>query len=470
MKKILAYLLPLALLASACQPKFEMTPPKSGTVKNLEFAENYYVTAQGDGLKDGDGWGNALPFSEFLTRLSDPERPLADACFHIREGNYTISFDLGYLPLSKTVGCVRGGYSKELTLDDLSKCDPDRFPTVFNGGGDGAFIYLTEGELRFDNICFKNFLQPTDMATNLVGRGSAVFGINGATYQSASVNCNGCRFEGNVNGYDGSSSSYDGGSCVFLSKGYFKARDCVFRDNRSRSRGGAIRTYDKQSVLFLDRCLFTGNTLSASFGSAIQNTSGTVCMNNCTLVDNVGAGGTLNGGGSFFVANSTLLDSADGSDVNNAAFRCESAEGTGSLIVASVFSHKGATGTGIHLNGVLTSRGYNLIKNVSLTAGKVDPTTADDSVRDQVLEGAFEGNCWKWNLSQVSPAPAAYATVDPVYAAALSFNPYAYCGVYVLGRVFASWVGPASFALDCRKSARGLERFQMGAYDPNIDL
>ena len=69
MKKILAYLLPLALLASACQPKFEMTPPKSGTVKNLEFAENYYVTAQGDGLKDGDGWGNALPFSELLTRL-----------------------------------------------------------------------------------------------------------------------------------------------------------------------------------------------------------------------------------------------------------------------------------------------------------------------------------------------------------------------------------------------------------------
>ena len=477
MRKILIYLLP-CLAFAACQPHFDMVPPTEGTGQQQEFNDNWFVTKDGSGVKNGSDWNNAIPFDDFLTRLASPAASFADAGIHIQEGTYLVTEKDKYMAITKDVLCVRGGYSKDLMYDDLSKCDPEKYPTVFIGDvdgdgvageGDGAFVYITDGNIRFDNITFRGFYQSAEMDSELGGKGSAVFGINGS-YLTTSVECRNCIFEGNVNGVSGTS-SHEGGSCAFVTQGYFKARDCVFKNNSATSRGGVLRTIGKTAVLFLDRCLFTGNKISGSFGSAIQNSDGVVCANNCTMVGNTGKGSTLNGGGAFFIANSTVIDSSAPDGTNNAAFRCESKLDRNSTMINSVFSNTETTGIGILMNsgGVIVSRGFNLIKSVYLGNDCIDPSVADDLKKDIILTGSLSEDCWQWDIAQVEEDLKGYATADEVYDAAVNFNPASYCTISVLGRAYATWVTPNAFAVDARGELRGDDGFQPGSYDPNLD-
>ncbi len=476
MKRISLYLFVGLMVAAACQPQFEMVPPGSGNHAS-EFSENWYVTRNGAGLKSGADWTNAISFATFLKMITDPSYALSSAAFHIQEGTYQVTRKDGYNALSSDVLCIRGGYSAALEYADLSLCNPDLYPTVFTGDadgngtvgeGDGAFAYVSSGNIRFDNITFKDFYLSKSGANALGGKGSAVFGINGP-YLSTSVECRNCIFEGNVNAVN-DNAGREGGPCAFVSQGYFKAYNCVFRNNSANSRGGAVRTNERLGVLFLDRCLFTGNTLTGgSFGSAIQCSAGEVCMNNCTLVGNSGTGSTLNGGGAFLVVNSTIIDDAEPTEYN-AAFRCESSADAGSIVINSVFSSSKAGGTGLILNnGVLRSGGFNLFKNVVLSGTGTDPLTSDDTVKDAVLAGTLESRWWKWDVAQVLSDIRSFAIVDDIYDTAVSFNPVAYCNISVLGRAYANWVTPYAFAKDARGEVRGDDRYQPGSYDPNID-
>lgn len=478
MKKSIIYTVVL-LAAAACQPHFDMVPPGDGVVITQEFTENWYVSQEGSGVKNGSDWNNALPFEDFLRLISNPASALSDAGIHIKEGVYLVTEKDKYLNISKDILCIRGGYRADLSYDDVSACDPKLYPTVFTGDvdgngtagdGDGAFAYVTDGSVRFENITFTNFYQSAAMAAEIGGKGSAVFGINGP-YLTTSVECNNCIFEGNVNGV--SASAQDGGPCAFVTQGYFKARNCVFRNNSANSRGGAIRTCDKKGVLYLDRCLFTGNKLTGStWGSAIQCSAGVICANNCTMVGNTGAGSTLNGGGAFFLANTTIIDGSAANGTNNGAFRCESKQECKTTIINSVFSNSDNSGHGICLNGsssTLISRGFNVLKSVNKSDGVTDPTVKEDLVKDIVLAGELKDNCWVWDIAQVEADLKGYAVADEIYDAAVAFDPSAYCEISVLGRAFATWVSPTSFAIDGRGSSRGDDGLQPGSYDPNLD-
>lgn len=475
MKSIARYLLFVLLLASSCQPKFDMVPP--GTRSSApEFSENWYVTQDGAGLKNGYDWNNALSISAFFNMISASDASYANSAFHIREGRYLMTNANAIKILTRDVGCIRGGYSASLTYADLSACDPNLYPTVFTGDvnnngqadeGDGAFAYVQGGNLRFENIRFEKFYLSKAAAAALGGEGSAVFGINGP-YLSTSVLCRNCIFEGNVNAED-AAAAREGGPCVFLNQGYFKATGCIFRSNAAHSRGGALRINKKLGVAMLDRCLFSDNHIDDQYGSAIQVSAGNLCMNNTTLVDNVGNGSTLNGGGAFLIVNSTLIDGAEPSP-SNAAFRCESTGDAHTTIINSVFSSTKAEGAGLLLNnGVILSKGFNLIKKVVLSGTSVSPVREDDTVKDEVLSGALEGLCWKWDIAQVQDSMNGYAIVDEVYDASTDFDSVNYSSISVLGRSYASWITPQNFFRDARGSVRGDERFQPGAYDPNID-
>ena len=478
MKHFYLYLIPCLLLAG-CQPYFEMVPPSGGTSTVQEFNENWYVTKNGTGVKNGSDWSNSMPFSEFLAMISNTTTGLSDAGIHIQEGEYLVTDADAFITISKDILCIRGGYSKDLLYDDLSKCDPELYPTIFTGDvsgdgeagvGDGAFVFLSEGSIRFDNITFRNFYQSQAIATELEGKGSAVFGINGS-YLKTSVECNNCKFENNVNSVSGTSGQ-EGGPCAFITEGYFKARDCSFTGNSGNSRGGAIRTNGKKGVVFLDRCLFRGNTLTGgSFGSAIQNSAGVICMNNTTMVGNIGPGSTLNGGGSFFVGSSTIVDGSAPDGTNNAAFRCESKKEQGTVIINSVFTNTNTAGYGLLMNasGVLVSKGYNVIKSIYLGSGCVDPTVGADLTKDIQLEGELDEGVWQWDVAKLGEDFKAYAVSDNVYAAAQAFDPSAYCDISVLGRAFANWVNPLSFSLDGRGEDRGEDAIQPGAYDQYLD-
>ena len=453
----------------ACQPYFPMVPPGEAVQVTQEFNDNWYVTQDGSGVKNGSDWNNALPFQDFVKMISNATTALSDAGIHIQEGEYVVTGADEVIKITKDILCIRGGYSSELEYDDLSKCDPDLYPTVFMG--EGAFIYLTEGNIRFDNIEFRGFKQSAAIAESVGGKGSAVFGINGP-YLTTSVECRNCIFRDNVNEVAGTSSQ-EGGPCAYVAQGYFKAKDCTFTGNSANSRGGAIRTIGKQAVLYLDRCLFTGNSLTGgNFGSAIQNSDGVICMNNCTLVGNHGGGATLNGGGAFFIANSTIIDDSALSGTTNAAFRCESKKDAGTTIINSVFGNANAGGCGIVVNSngaTLISKGYNFVKSVSLGEGCVDPTVGDDIKKDIVLAGTLDEGVWQWDIEQIAEDMKEYATEDDVYDAALNFNPALYSNISVLGRAYATWVTALAFSVDGRGEDRGEDGFQPGSYDPNLD-
>ena len=479
MKQILRYFIPICLLAASCQPHFDMVPPGTGGGgTQQEFADNWFVTKDGSGAKTGSDWNNALPFKSFLAMIANTTTGLSDAGIHIQEGTYVVPSGAGkFLTVSKDILCVRGGYSKDLTYDDLSKCDPAACPTVFTGDvngngeadeGDGAFVYLTGGMVRFENITFKNFYKSNSLDKETEGKIGAVFGVNG-TYNATSVECNNCIFEGNVNGYT-SDAGLQGGPCAFVSEGYFKARACVFKGNSANSRGGALRTCSKSSVLFLDRCFFEGNAVSDTWGKAIQISDGVLCANNCTFVGHSGNGSTVNGGGGFFLSSNTIIDDSSPNGTSNAAFRCESKSDRKSILINNVFGNANASGCGLTLNssGTFISRGYNVFKTVTCADGISDPSAAEDLKKDAVLTGSVEDNCWKWDISQVEEELKGYACADDIYDAAVSFDPSAYCSIAVLGRAYATWVTPNSFALDGRGEERG-EDFQPGSYDPNLD-
>lgn len=470
----------LSVLLAACQPHFDMVPPDGSGPVAQEFTENWYVTQNGSGSKDGSDWSNALPFKTLIQRISSSAASFSDAGIHIQEGTYLLNAKDSCIVLNSDILCIRGGYSSDLKYDDLSKCDPDMYPTIFTGDvngdgvandGDAAFAYVSEASVRFENITFRNFYLSPALNSKLGSKGGAVFGINGQ-YLTTSVECRNCIFEGNANGIS-SSANQEGGPCAYVWEGYFKARGCAFIGNAANSRGGAIRTNGKSAVIFLDACFFKGNRIEAQWGSAIQNSAGVICANNCTMIQNTGAGSTLNGGGAFFLANCTILDDAEPSGSNNAAFRCESKANCGTMLINNVLGSTNAAGYGLILNagGTLLSKGYNLIKSAYLADGCSDPTLTSDLKKDVVLAGSLDEDafCWEWDFDQIKDDFLEFAVTDDVYDAAVLFDPSGYCSIAVLGRAFATWATPNAFAVDCRGEIRGDDGFQPGAYDPNLD-
>ncbi|MDX9868872.1 MAG: choice-of-anchor Q domain-containing protein [Kiritimatiellia bacterium] len=178
--------------------------------------------------------------------------------------------------------------------------------TAATGNGGGCFVSAVAGRLYFDGVRFVG-----NSAGNWGERGGGAINVS-----PGSVVCSNCVFSDNstlgrggaVNCYSTTSNSVFG-CCVFrdnVAKGYGGAvyatanpvlfEDCLFHGNASTNGyGGAVGLGDfalkyDSSALTARRCLFAGNTSILGYGGALYlcSTSGLAhAVENCTLFGNV---------------------------------------------------------------------------------------------------------------------------------------------------------------------------------------
>lgn len=147
-----------------------------------------------------------------------------------------------------------------------------------------------------------------------------------------------------------------------LNAGSFTAMDCVFRDNKATLGAGVASGYSNQNTsLILQRCLFSGNAVTAGFGGALMNISlngitSTALVEDSAFISNsaTGGGGAIYNSGNNGIANMTVRQCTI---TGNSASSTEG--GGGVLNYATV-----ATGT-----ANLTVTHCTIVKNTSLTRG-----------------------------------------------------------------------------------------------------
>ena len=466
----------LSLLgAGACQKTYQMVPPPSASssddsLDDEDFGGNketaIFVTPYGEGEMDGTSWDNAIDADTFLSLLSDPT-DLSKAKIYLAEGDYYMSGGSVFGPeIRKKIGSVMGGYSILSKGTDLSSRDVAIHTTVFSGDvnknkradeGDCGLLCVLGGTSSFDGIIFRNgYINEKTASSQKSGAG--VFVDGDADTWVEFVNC---RFEDCVSA--ATTPGYAGGAAVYVKAGQARLKACELTGCSGVSRGGALRCNNDNAILFLDQCSIHGNSVKYDWGSGLQLSSGTICVNNSTFCSNVvgwqGSGGTVNGGGAMLVLNSTII-----SDDTTAGIRCESDSRNASFFANNIsLNTNGAPGFLLNGNGkVAVSGGHNIFNKV---AGELQ-SDASDVTYDTDLKnfGSLENGAYIWDNAKVSLAT--YATATEIDGYAREFSPVI-CPVAEIGKVFAEWCD--GFAVDGRGKARNPEKLLPGAYDPCLE-
>ena len=411
------------LVSQACQEDYEMVDPPMITdydddldeeVVLQKGLESYFVTQFGEGDMDGTSWDQAMDVAGFRKLLS------------------------GSIDLSKsTIYMSQGKYVMSET------------------GGLGVII--RKDIKGIEGVTFQyGYLSNNDAKSNECGSGIYINGnVNSTSVELTDCIIRDCKTEA-VNGQGGVA----GGTAILIASGSSKLNNVKFLDNAADSRGGAIRCNSNKAVVFMNNCLITGNSVRELFGVGIQISSGHICMNNTTIVGNPGKGAALNGGGSFMLANSTIV----GHDIDQeyGAFRCETSIDGDTKFINNLLISENSTAPSFILNGAnkeAYSMGYNLYQRVNNFTMGVSDTAYPTLVNGNLTE---EG-VYKWNIDQIGQV-GGYATKQAVINAVKSFNPAA-SPMVNLGEVFVEWMGEDAFGLDQRGVTRNPDKMQMGAYD-----
>ena len=489
MKKIITIfaLTTLLVLPEACQKYYPMVAPPVKEVEDdldeeIGGSMPFFVTELGAGKMDGSSWDNAMDASGLYDLLTNYQN-LSRQPVYVAEGKYVLSNTAGEgLTITKDLYNVKGGFSKTSTWTSIADWDPEKYPTIFSGDvngndradeGDCALIKVTGGHVNFEGISFRHGYLDQALSETLKGQIGAGIYVNGVP-ASTSVTVVGCEFKDNLTLADNNKNgSVCGGPGVLVQSGLFKARDSRFINNTGSSggRGGAVRFNSDEACGFFDRCLFSGNILPGKFGSAIQLSSGHLCLNNTTFVDNVGECGVVNGGGAFLVVNTTILGDSD--DRSDYVFRCESNTGKSTRFINNVFMSEKSSSYGLNVNQNtpdITSMGGNIYQGVKYgdngdrSATIFTPATTD-VVRTVI--GTIEGGCWLYDASAAGMSN--YVTAANVIDTVKSFAPTMSASFANLGLTFLEWVGEEGFKVDYRGQARNPEKFQPGSYDANLN-
>lgn len=461
--------------AGSCQKTYQMVPPPSASssddsLDDEDFGGNketaIFVTPFGEGEMDGSSWENAFDADTFLGLLSD-QTDLSKAKIYLSEGDYYMSSGSVFGPeIRKKIGAVMGGYSIMSKGTDVSARDVVNHATVFSGDvnknsradeGDCGLLCVYGGTSSFDGITFRSGYI-SEKTASAKKSGAGVFVDGDADTWVEFVNC---RFENCVSA--ATTNGIAGGAAVYVISGQARLKDCELSGCSGVSRGGALRCNNDNAILFLDKCNVHGNSVRSDWGSGLQLSSGTICVNNSTFcsnaVGNQGAGGTVNGGGAMLVLNSTII-----SDDTTAGIRCESDSRNASFFANNIsLNTNGAPG--FLLNGsdrVATSGGHNIFNRV---AGALQ-SAASDVTYDTDLKnfGSLENGAYIWDNSKVSLAT--YATAAEIEGYAREFKPVI-CPVAEIGKVFAEWCD--GFAVDGRGKSRNPAKLLPGAYDPCLE-
>ena len=461
--------------AGSCQKTYQMVPPPSASssddsLDDEDFGGNketaIFVTPFGEGEMDGSSWENAFDADTFLGLLSD-QTDLSKAKIYLSEGDYYMSSGSVFGPeIRKKIGSVMGGYSIMSKGTDVSARDVVNHATVFSGDvnknsradeGDCGLLCVYGGNSSFDGITFRNGYI-SEKTASAKKSGAGVFVDGDADTWVEFVNC---RFENCVSA--ATTNGIAGGAAVYVISGQARLKDCELTGCSGISRGGALRCNNDNAILFLDKCSVHGNSVRSDWGSALQLSSGTICVNNSTFcsnaVGNNGAGGTVNGGGAMLVLNSTII-----SDDTTAGIRCESDSRNASFFANNIsLNTNGAPGFLLNGNGrVATSGGHNIFNKV---AGELQSATSDVTYDTDLKNfGTLENGAYIWDKAKVSLAT--YATAAEIEGYAREFKPVI-CPVAEIGKVFAEWCD--GFAVDGRGKSRNPAKLLPGAYDPCLE-
>lgn len=382
------------------QQKPEPEPDQPGDdPQDPTTSNDVFVTPEGAGDKSGSSWENALGMAEFRPMFgSDYGAKTAEDCaaldgktFHFMEGSYCATsaekdrLKIDFNSYGKPCTIVfLGGYDSSSTGVDLSKRDPSANVTKFTGDRNGNGK-ADDGDTGI--LCLDAFVNLTmDGFTFAHSKGSArwkqkAFILN-TDKDGAWVNLslNDCKFE-DLYDYNDSDAKYEGGAALWICcRSTAMINNCEFTDCHSTSRGGAVRLNDGNSVAFINGCTFHGNSISDSWGNAIQISNGNFFMNNSTISNCTGKGGALNGGGNWLVVNSTIVNSFDAGSVgSNMTLRNESKTANNITgIVNSVVIYNGEGNSVVVTNSDrnLASYGHNLIGayNEHFTPASADKT------------------------------------------------------------------------------------------------
>lgn len=461
--------------AGSCQKTYQMVPPPSASssddsLDDEDFGGNketaIFVTPFGEGEMDGSSWENAYDADTFLGLLSD-QTDLSKAKIYLSEGDYYMSSGSVFGPeIRKKIGAVMGGYSIMSKGTDVTARDVVNHATVFSGDvnknnradeGDCGLLCILGGTSSFDGITFRNgYMSETTASAQKSGAGVYVEGDADTWVEFVN-----CRFEDCESA--ASTPSYAGGAAVYVKAGQARLKACELTGCSGASRGGALRCNNDKAILFLDKCSIHGNSVKYDWGSGLQLSSGTICVNNSTFCANSvgwqGSGGTVNGGGAMLVLNSTII-----SDDTTAGIRCESDSRNASFFANNIsLNTNGAPGFLLNGNGrVAVSGGHNIFNKV---AGELK-SAASDVTYDTDLKnfGSLENGAYIWDNSKVSLGT--YATATEIDGYAREFKPVI-CPVAEIGKVFAEWCD--GFAVDGRGKARNPEKLLPGAYDPCLE-
>lgn len=461
--------------AGSCQKTYQMVPPPSASSSDDDLGDEdfggnketaIFVTPFGEGEMDGSSWENAYDADTFLGLLSD-QTDLSKAKIYLSEGDYYMSSGSVFGPeIRKKIGAVMGGYSIMSKGTDVTARDVVNHATVFSGDvnknnradeGDCGLLCVYGGTSSFDGIIFRNgYINEKTASAKKSGAG--VFVDGDAETWVEFVNC---RFENCVSA--ATTPGIAGGAAVYVISGQARLKACELTGCSGVSRGGALRCNNDKAILFLDKCSVHGNSVKYDWGSGLQLSSGTICVNNSTFCSNVvgwqGSGGTVNGGGAMLVLNSTII-----SDDTTAGIRCESDSRNGSFFANNIsLNTNGAPGFLLNGNGkVAVSGGHNIFNKV---AGELQSATTDVTYDADLKNfGSLENGAYIWNNAKVSLAT--YATASELDGYAREFSPVI-CPVAEIGKVFAEWCD--GFAVDGRGKARNPEKLLPGAYDPCIE-
>lgn len=236
---------------------------------------NYYVTVSGAGSKNGNSWQNAMSCSDLVTLLGD-SGALNGKNILMAGGDYVVAkaadkcLMLTYA--SATTASFQGGYNATTGTRDFAT------PTVFSGSDQwGIFSIAKNTKFTFDGVEFAHALVPTETEDEKMIKHHGAFYIDS---KSTEISFNNCSFHDNLEHVSHDVDSLKGGPAIFLKAGTVKLNNCVFKNNKATTHGGAIRTVHKDGVLFANNCKFITNQIYLAYGTTLF-AKGNVAFHKC---------------------------------------------------------------------------------------------------------------------------------------------------------------------------------------------
>lgn len=473
-------LLAVMLVAGqSCKEDYEMVDPPIVTDYTDDLDEEqllgegkevYFVSPFGEG--DGSSWDQSLDVAGLRDLLSDAT-DLSNSVIYLKSGIYPMGEVAGIgVTVRKDVKAIRGGYSEMSDGTDISlKSGVTVLSGDVNGNkradeGDCNILNVMGGHISIEGCTFQYGYITEASASAKLFNGACIY-VNGVNPANTSIELKDCVIRDCVSGVTNSGNA--GGAAVNIVSGFAKLDGVTLLNNRSDSRGGAIRCCTYSAVCFLNNCFFSDN-YSGTWGTAVQVSQGSLCMNNTSFVRNTGSGATVNGGGNFLLANSTII--GEPLDIHG-TFRSETGEAGACVFINNIFqifqnydSRPTLACPQWSVSDYQTSKGYNIYDVLYQQDGEYKGMVNTDTRFPWAdFKGEWNGNVFEWDASSLNQ----YAKLAEVLTVVEAFNPSANRSpIANLGIAFKEWCGEQAFAEDYCGNSRNQEKMQPGAYDAGL--